>query len=198
MLIFMVLPQAYTNLSIFKRIEVWILLALTAVGLVFVLLSGTPEDDPDDIGGKPDSDENHPTKKTPSPISPGEFKQDGPLVIESASVRRDGQGVFLTELSFSFDNQDDAAVRPVEQAKLITASGKSVPVFILAFAPVPLAFPAKQKTSSSLLFSLKAEDLVGKLTLDIAGKRAALKSERSFDPESIPERQSKTFKNLDW
>ena len=194
----MVLPQAYTNLSIFKRIEVWILLVLTAGGLVFVLLSGTPDDDPDATGGKAGKGENDPNHKTPSPTSPTEFKKDGPLVIERASVRRDGQGVFLTEVNFDFENQADTAVCPVEQAKLITASGKSVPVFILAFAPVPPAFPPKQKTSSSMLFSLKAEDLVGKLTLDIAGKRAAIKSGRSFDPASIPERQSKNFKNLDW
>lgn len=194
------LPQAYTKLSIFKRIEVWILLALTAAGLAVVLLSTGPQDDPGDDDGRPpagQADKDKP-EQPPSPSAPAEFGHDGPLVIDEVDLTREGEHSYLVEVHFSFDNQRDAELRPVEQAKLITASGKSVPVFVLAFASFPPPLPAGQETASSMLFSLGAADVVGELTLDIAGSRAAVKSGRSFDPESLRERTTRTFKNLDW
>lgn len=182
----MVVPQAYTNLSIFKRIEVWILLVLTMAGLVFVLLSRDTAD-PFDESPKP----------KPAAPSTSKLESTSPITYQTTQLRREGEN-YIAELSLSFDNQTDAPIRSIDDAKLITGSGRSIPIFFLAFTGTPPVFPANTKSDATLRFSLLGEDIVGNLTLDIAGERQEIKSTRSFDPEAIAKNESVTFKQLDW
>ena len=105
---------------------------------------------------------------------------------------------YLIEISFSYDNQTDAKLDTLDVAKLVTASGKSFPVFFLAFTGVPPQLPARTKSDTSLRFSILSEDIVGELTLVIGDQRAPVKSARSFDPESVRNQQSMRFNDLDW
>ncbi|MFT4547876.1 MAG: hypothetical protein ACI8XO_002469 [Verrucomicrobiales bacterium] len=197
MLIFMVVPQAYTNLSLFKRIEVWILLVLTVAGLVFVLLSNNPPDpyaeseSPSPVEGDQTAHSKKPSAAT-KPSMP-----TGPLQIGNVTVKREGE-TYLLEVGVEFDNQSESPVHAIESAKLITGTGKSLPVFFLAFTGTPPVFPAKAKTTEDLRFSLLAEDIVGNLRLDLNGQRRDIKSARSYDPESIAINATQTFKQLDW
>ena len=185
----MVVPQAYTNLNIFKRIEVWILLALTVAGLVFVISTGKP---------RPEEPENLPEKTiTETSSEPKTFAKDSLLEIHSIKVRRESDR-FLAEVDFTYDNQSDKPITTANAASLIPESKKAAPVFFLAFTGAPPILPAGEKTNSSLQFSLQGEEIAGELNLRIAGNSTPIKSSRSFDPESIKVGESKTFTRLDW
>jgi hypothetical protein len=177
-------------LSIFKRTEVWILLVLTVAGLVFVLLSRESDErqdsPPEPIDAPP-----------PTDTGPAEFEAAGPIEIKSVTVKHE-QDIFLAEVNFRYDNQTDATISTLDQAKLVTATGKSTPVFFLAFTGAPPNLRPMMKSDLSLRFSVRGEDLVGELTLAIGDQRATVKSKRSFDPETIGQLQVKTFNTLDW
>jgi hypothetical protein len=198
MLIFMMLTQAYTNLNVFKRIEVWILLVLTVAGLVFVLLNREPTTEDSGFANSSKPGRVSPgIAATPDANASSAPSNDTLLEIKNVSLRREGEH-FLAEVKFVFNNQTAQPVRTIEDAKLITGGGESIPVFFLAFTGAPPEIPATKKSQASLHFSLRGETIVGALALDIGGHRAPIKSSRSFDPESIADNQSKTFNQLDW
>ena len=184
-------------MSIFKRAEVLILLVLVVAGVVFVILS-----DQENGGDDPDSKSNNArtsgtrVETGAEPHSPA-FATGGALQIKGVNVRREKQA-YLTEVRFSFDNQTDETVNTLDEAKLITGTGKSAPVFFLAFTGAPPALRPKMKSEASLQFSLLAEDVVGELDLVVGAQRAQVKSAHSFDPESIANSQAKTFSDRDW
>ena len=187
-------------MSIFKRIEVWILLVLTAAGLVFVLLSD--DNDRDDYGGTPGkTDPVKPAKRVDNPPpakTSAEFEEGGPVEVESVKLEREPSGDYFCIVQFEFSNQSQSPVHTIRSAGLVTKSDKRIPIFFLAFDGAPPILPPQESTKTSLRFSLKPEDVVGDLTLEIAGARAPVKSSRSFDPESIARSGSRTFTNLDW
>lgn len=159
-------------------------------GLVFVLLNREPTDLFEDP-----PPQNTETVTTPEPVKTE--KDASPIQLKSVTLKREGDH-YLSEVTISFDNQSDTEVRTVDSAKLVTDSGKTIPIFFLAFTGIPPVLPAEKKSDATLRFNLLPEDIVGQLTLDISGHRAEIKSARSFDPESIAEKQSMTFKQLDW
>ena len=185
-------------MSIFKRIEVWVLLVLTVAGLVFVLLSRNGQEI-DEFGARPSR---KPTADTPGQRPPAEklpaaFRESGVIQIQSVQVKRD-RADYIAEVKLRYDNQTDALIRTVDEAKLVTESGSALPVFFLAFTGAPPQLRPKETSDLSLQFSIPSEDLVGQLTLAISGHRASVKSARSFDPESIGPDQIRTFDQPDW
>ena len=183
-------------MSIFKRIEVWLLLVLSVAGLVYVLLNQQ-----EDVAER--FPRTAPATRPPASAAPAAatknpvFEPGGQLEVKGVRVDRNG-GEYLTEVTFSYDNQSDRTLRTIDDAKLITASGKSLPVFFLAFKGAPPEFPAKQKSTATVRFELGGEDIIGELHLDVGGQRQPIKSPRSFDPEAIASRSSKTFNSPDW
>jgi len=197
-LIFITVPQAYTKLKIFKRIEVWILLVLGAAGLVFVLLSRQEElgaRDPGERGTRGEDPQR--TVPPPADVRDSAFQAGGQLEVKGVRVNRTGRE-YLTEVGFSFDNQSEEPLQTFEEAKLITASGKHLPAFFLAFTGAPPELPAGQKSDATVRFRLGSEDIIGELSLDIGGQRQQIKSARSFDPEAIASRDSKSFDSTEW
>ena len=192
----MAAPQAYTKLSIFKRIEVWILLVLAVAGLVYVLLSRQEHHAERAPQAPPPA--RQPARPAPTNTAPeSAYDPGGALEVKSVRVKRNG-GEYLTEIDFDYDNQTEETLRTIDAARLITASGKSLPAFFLAFTGAPAELPAKQRSAATVRFGLSSEDIIGELELDVGGQRKAIKSARSFDPEAIASRESKTFNSLDW
>ncbi|MGI9244733.1 MAG: hypothetical protein ACR2RV_28275 [Verrucomicrobiales bacterium] len=191
-------------MSIFKRVEVWILLVLAVAGLVYVLLSqqeSPPGRAPGQQATRPDSAgsiDSSPDAKAPTtePQTPA-FDSGGQLEVTRVRVNRNGRE-YLTEVDFSYDNQTQETLRTIEDGKLITASGKALPVFFVAFTGAPPELPAAQKSDATVRFQLGSEDIIGELSLDVGGQRTPVKSARSFDPEAIASRESKSFNSTEW
>ncbi len=185
-------------MKIFKRIEVWILLVLTVAGLVYVLLS-RQEQLPTGATGQraPRGDSSPSPAASSAPIQNSAFESGGRLEVTRVRVNRNGRE-YLTEVDFSYDNQAQKPLRTIEEAKLITASGKHLPAFFLAFTGAPPMLPARQKSVATVRFQLGSEDIIGELNLDIGGQRQQIKSARSFDPEAIASRDSKSFDSTEW
>jgi len=187
--------------SIFKRAEVWILLVLTVAGLVFVLLQdkGDTEDGLDAKTEKVSSDIKSPKEKgdpNPKPEK-SDLPAGGVIEVEKIEVKRDSDR-FLTKVFISYDNRSDEAVAAVDDAKLVTASGKLLPFFFLAFEGAPPELPAGEKTNTPLMFVVPVDDLAGDLTLEIAGDRVPIKTGEGFDPTTIAADGPSTFKSLEW
>ena len=191
-------PQAYTNLSIFKRIEIWILLALTVAGLVFVLSTRptTGSGDPSSGTDKAKTPEGDPATRD-SPATPTAFKKGNPLEAKSVTVTREADR-FLARVTFSYNNESDQPIHTIAGAYVFPESKRPASPFFLAFEGAPPIIPAKKKTDNSLTFSLNNKEIAGELTLRVAGFPTLIKSSRSFDPESIAIGSSKTFTQLDW
>ena len=99
---------------------------------------------------------------------------------------------------FTYDNQSENEVNTMEEAKLVTAEGKSIQVFFLAFTGAPPKLPPKEKTSTSLRFSVHKDEVVGDLSLEIRGKRVPIKTGSAFDPETISNQSTQEFGGLKW
>lgn len=185
-------------MNVFKRIEVWILLVLTAAGLVFVLLSRQEELAKRGPGTRDVGGEGLPVPAAnPAPAQAAAFEPGGQLEVAGVRVNRSGRE-YLTEVEFSYDNPSEKPLRTFEEAKLITSSGEALPAFFLAFTEPPPELPAKQRSDATVRFLLHSEDIIGELTLDVGGQRKQIKSARSFDPEAIASRGSRSFDSTDW
>ena len=185
-------------MSIFKRIEVWILLVITVAGLVFVLLSRN-EHEIDEFGERTSREPAvaTPGNQRPAEKAPEAFQESETIQIRSVHLKRDRTD-YIAEIKLRYDNQTDTLIRTVDEAKLVTESGSALRVFFLAFTGAPPQLRPRMKSDLSLQFSIPSEDLVGQLTLAIGDHRASVKSARSFDPESIGAHQIRTFNQPDW
>ena len=115
-------------------------------GLVYVLLSrgeappgrapGQQTTRADRSDSSPSSDSSPDATAPSTKLRTPAFEAGGQLEVTRVRVNRNGRE-YLTEVDFSYDNQTQETLRTIEDAKLITASGKALPVFFVAFTGKP-------------------------------------------------------------
>ena len=163
-------------MSLFKRIEVWVLILLLGVGLFFVLNSGDPD--------APETEGKEATAKTEK------------YGIKKLSLRRD-YGNYELRISVDYNNKDGEEIDTASAAALMAEGDRKIPAFFLAIAPPP-TIPAGKRETVELKYWLEADDLKGPLWLDVAGSRAQVKADASFDGESIENGETESLTLSNW
>jgi hypothetical protein len=150
----------------FKRIELWVLLAVIVAGLAWVFTSGGDEDDASDDGV-------------------AAVEQDGaPLKLHRCVLKRDyGNARLDIELRARNDGAETLVLQ-TPKVKLLTGKGREVPSFFLPFDPVP-EVAAKSSLDVQLRYWLEKADLQDALTLEVDGKQLPVKGGKPFDLEAM-------------
>jgi hypothetical protein len=181
-------------MHIFKRVEVWFLLALIIAGLVFVLKSERSHNEPDPlipIVGPPDS--SLPKAKSFS--------------LNEIRLKRDYENAII-ELSLTVDNKNGAEFQlipphaqllagPADDSNPDPGQLRPIEPFFLAFSPPPL-IPAGQIASADLKYWLEPRDLLGPLWLQIQDERQLVKAAASFNLDSLENQSTTTVTPPDW
>ena len=159
----------------FKRLEVWLLLAVGLAATLWVLL-------PEPTGN--DTASADPAAAT-APNEPA-------LQVLRCTLERDfGNARLDIELRYA-----NPAPRPLLLAapdvRLLAADGVEVPLFVLPATPVP-QIPARATGDASLRFWLEKKHLAGPLTLDIRGAQAVVKGPAPLDLETLDNRQPRSW-----
>lgn len=161
----------------YQRIELWFLAAVVAGVLFFVLGPGSP-----DAAASKDEKE-HSTEAA--------------TVVHRRTLERD-HGNARLDLDLSHTNTSTARL-PMQPpgVRLMTGAGREVPPFFLPFSPPPeIAAGARQEVR--LRYWLEKADLSGALTLEIEGRKIAVKSAAPFDLESLENKKPRSFTREDW
>jgi hypothetical protein len=163
-------------MAFFKRIEVWVLLALTVAGVVAVLRM----DQSGDRGGDSDSD------RATDEAGAGEQDAAPRHVIEGLNIERDGDHA-VVEIRLRVG--DDEGFAADTEAHLLCADGSEVQTFFVPFhgamAGEPVGSSSEQQLS--LLFWADRAALAGALFLELGGERIAVKGADGFELESLDE-----------
>jgi hypothetical protein len=150
--------------KVFQRIEVWVLLLLAAGAAVFVFLTSRPSD-PDEI---------------PLLSRAGPASADTAPRLRRIFLERD-YGNARLDLELRVTNphpRKEQLVPPF--ARLINAAGKEVEAFFLPMEPPPTLDP--QTTADvRLRYWLEAEDLRGRLMLEVDGVQLPIKADTPVD-----------------
>lgn len=159
----------------FKRLEVWLLLAVGLAATLWVLL---PEPTGDDTASA-------------NPAAAQVPAEPALLVLRCTLERDFGNARLDIELRYA-----NPAPRPLLLAapdvRLLAADGAEVPFFVLPATPVP-QIPARASGDANLRFWLEKKHLAGPLTLDIRGARAAVKGPAPFDLETLENRKPRSW-----
>jgi hypothetical protein len=180
-------------MNIFKRIEVWFLLALVVGGLAFVLNS-----------------EYHERQAESAPaIDPpvSEVPQAKTVSLNETRLKRDYQNA-VVEFSLTIDNKNGAEFQlippharlfagPPEESDPADDQLRPIEPFFLAFSPPPI-IPAGQIASADLKYWLEPQDLLGPLWLQIRDQRYLVKSASSFNLDTMENQSTTTFSNPTW
>lgn len=160
-----------------KRIEFWILIALTLVTLLW-LLNRSPEPKEDDSANGPEA---------PA------------LLVKRSSVERDfGNARLDLELRIRHDGIQPLLLKPPTLRLLSGPDGlREVPLFFLPGEPLPQVSP-RSTSVVTLRYWLDASDLDGPLWIDWDGKRTAVKSAAPFPLDQLKNRQIRTFTDINW
>lgn len=165
-------------MSIFKRVEVWILAVLLVGGAVFVLLSSRKDGAEGDLGG-------------------GGLDGGGRLTLVEAILERD-YGNARLDLTVELDNRGRGPVPSGSpDTRLLTGSGDEVDPFFLA-GDFPPDFEGGRRSRVTLKFWLKPEHFGGALTLDVRGDTLAIKSAEPFDLEALENGSPRTLGGAEW
>lgn len=166
--------------KVFQRVEVWVLLVLAAGATAFVFLTSQ------------DENEREPAVTNAEPARP-----DARLEVRGATLERDFGNARL-DLKVHLTNKRASKVTMINPVvRLLNAKGSEVPAFVLPVEPPPEVPP--QTTADVLLrFWLEKEDLAGKLTLEVDGEQAEVKSGTPFDLEKIKNAEPKRLPVPDW
>lgn len=159
----------------FKRLEVWLLLAIGLAATLWVLL---PEPTGDDTA-------------VADPAA-AQVPAEPALRVLRCTLERDfGNARLDIELRYA-----NPAPRPLLLAapdvRLLTAEGGEVPLFILPATPVP-QIAARATGDANLRFWLEKKHLAGPLTLDIRGARATVKGPAPLDLDTLENRKPRTW-----
>lgn len=154
-------------MKVFQRIEVWVLLVLAAGATIFVFTTSR------DVDSRP------PAVANARPASP-----EARLEVRGCTLERDFGNARL-DLVVHLTNKRASKLLLINPAvRLLNAKGAEVPAFVLPVEPPPELPP--QTTADVLLrFWLEKDDLAGKLTLEVDGERAEVKSDAPFDLEKL-------------
>lgn len=169
-------------MNLFKRLELWILLAIVAAGLAWVFSSRDQEEE----GAAGESGQ--------------VVADDGsgqPLVLHRSVVERDyGNARLDLEVRIRNAGSSKITLQP-PQVRLTTGDGREIPPFFLPFEPQPEIAPTSTQ-DVKLRYWLEKADLQGALSLEVNGSKVAVKSATPFDLETLKTKEQKTFRSGEW
>lgn len=166
-------------MQLFKRIELWVLLAAVIAGLFFVF-------------GSRHSDSDSTSDGTPMATA-----EDAPLKLHRCILTRD-YGNAQLDIELKVRNASaEKLVMAAPAVKLVGAKGREVPGFFLPFQPQP-EVPAKTTEDVQLRYWLDKADLEGPLKLEVKGRTIEVKSPQSFDLLSMKNADKKSFNPGEW
>ncbi|MCE9517961.1 MAG: hypothetical protein K8R87_00060 [Verrucomicrobia bacterium] len=159
-----------------QRIELWLLLAVIAAGLIIVFASHHRDDEP---------------------AQASQSSDDAPLMLHRCSIERDQENARL-EIELRVQNVGaDKLVLQTPKVKLLAANDREIPGFFLPFEPLP-EVPAKATQDVQLRYWLEAADLKGVLNLDVEGHRIEVKGAKKLALNSLTNAEKKIFKPGEW
>lgn len=174
-------------MALFKRFELWLLLILIGGGLYYVLLLQTPKKS---NGRAPLTQAHNETDIKPSPLDTPRF------TLKKTSLTRDGDH-FMVQIDMQCQQSSSEALQlQTPHTQLLASGAREMKVFFLPFQPKPTLAEAKGKTFT-LRYWLTRDDLKSPLTLKIGSTKVPVKSAH-FDPDSLPDKHSKTFTTTEW
>ena len=173
-------------MNLFKRVELWVLLAVVLGGMVWVFTSGPADED--------DAVEDSPPRKTGTVVKGDPAK---PLQVHRSVLERDyGNARLDIDVRIQNLGKDKLVLQP-PQVRLLTGSGREIPGFFLPFEPQPEIAPGTTQ-DVQLRYWLGKEDLQESLTLEVNGNQAKVKGAGAFDLESLKSKEAKTFLPDSW
>jgi len=165
----------------FKRIELWVLLAMIVAGMVYVFTSNPGGGDGPLTGTG----------------TGGPAPKDKELVLHKSTLERDYGNVRLDiDLKVRNDSSDKLVMQS-PAVRLLASSGKEVPSFFLPFDALP-EIPAKSSQDVQLRYWLSTDDLKGPLTLEVKGKTLEVKSAQPVDIATLKNGEKKVIKGTVW
>ena len=166
--------------TLFRRTEVWVLLALTAGTMVLVF--------------KPFGSQETGTITHVAPLT---GQEDGIALVHRMTLQRDFGNARL-DIDLRLTNKHAKKVQMVAPAmKLMAGKDRQVPEFFLPVEPPP-ELPPKAIADVKLRYWLEKADLNGKLTLIYEGQPIEIKSERPFDLGNLKNAEPKVMKPGEW
>ncbi len=169
-------------MTVLKRVEVWILLALVVGGLVFVL--ATRGDRP----GRPgrDGDGTDPAE------APAGF------TVTRVELRRDGSHAMAAlRVRCRNDGDDPLVVAGENGARLVADGNERVPVYFRAFAAAPEVAPGEE-SEVVLRYWLSAGHLEGALRLELGGESAEVKDDEPLALDALEDGEEIAFTGTRW
>lgn len=168
-------------MPLFKRIEIWVLLAVIAAGLAFVFTSRHPD------AGEPENSN--------SPI--GQSEDRVPLKIHRCVLERDyGNARLDVEVSVKNETSEKWTLQS-PKVRLLNSAGREIPSFFLPFEPQP-EVPAQSTQDVQLRYWLEATDLKGVLKLEVNGNTVEVKGATAFDLMTLKNAEKKTLNAGHW
>ena len=165
-------------MPIFKRIELWVLLAVVAGGLIWVFTSGESSDEAGEDAVTTES-------------------TDAPLKLHRLTLKRD-YGNARLDLDVRVQHRGaDKLVMQSPKVKLLTGAGREVPSFFLPFEALPEVAPGSTQ-DVQLRYWLEAKDLEGALTLEVEGRPLPVKGAQPFDLNSLKNGEERTLQPGSW
>ncbi|HSI62607.1 MAG TPA: hypothetical protein VLE43_05795 [Candidatus Saccharimonadia bacterium] len=168
-------------MNLFKRVELWVLLAVVLGGLVWVFTSGPADED--------EAATDSPPRKTGTVVKGDPAK---PLQVHRSILERDyGNARLDIEVRIQNAGKEKLVLQP-PHVRLLTGSGREIPGFFLPFEPQPeIASGTTQDVQ--LRYWLEKKDLQEALTLEVNGLQAKVKGAQPFDLEALKSKEQKTF-----
>lgn len=173
-------------MNLFKRVELWVLLAIVVGGLAWVFTSGPGEEEDA-------ADESRP-RKTGTVVKGDPGK---PLQVHRAVVERDyGNARLDIEARIQNSGTEKLVLQP-PQVRLLTASGREIPGYFLPFEPQPEIAPGTTQ-DVQLRYWVEKKDLQEGLILEVGSHKTQVKSATPFDLETLKNKEPKTFQPDAW
>ncbi len=168
-------------MPLFKRIEIWVLLAVIVAGLVFVLNRPHP------IAVEP--------VRISAPAPPLEVL--APLKIHRCILERDyGNARLDIELRVQNGTSEKLTLQ-APKVRLINSAGREIPSFFLPLEQLP-EVPAQSTQDVQLRYWLEAADLNGALKLEVNGNIVEVKGATAFDLMNMKNEEKKIFNEGQW
>jgi hypothetical protein len=173
-------------MNFFKRVELWVLLALVLGGLAWVFTSGP--------AGEEGADGKVTPRKTGTVVKGDSGK---PLQVHRSVLERDyGNARLDIEARIQNAGNEKLILQP-PHVRLLTGSGRELPGFFLPFEPQPQIAPGTTQ-DVQLRYWLEKKDLQEALTLEVNGIQAKVKGAGAFDLEALKNKEPKTFQPDGW
>jgi hypothetical protein len=165
----------------FKRIELWLLLALVLAGLFFVFAHKATEDE---------------ANKSGDVVVPSD-KDDAPVKLHRSMITRDyGNARLDIDLRVRNDGAEKLVLQ-TPKARLLNGKGREIPSFFLPFDALP-EVPPRSTQDVQLRYWLEAADFQGAITLEVNGKSMTVKSTKPFDLNMMKNAEKKTMTSTEW